>query len=215
MYIPLSHPLSERLTRNICADVGAAASVMSKFFHPSQPIFDNYPNHLNNHNLDGVVLVEEDVKFVRQGADEIRVLVFTHADFQDKQLYAAKKYIHMIQEGTQEILFVLPEDPVPAAGAGGIGALAVGRKYRTDGAEANDAPNLLSGHTSNLSLEDMAEIFRQGIAIDYDKNTAPDNVTRQGETTDGTGKLEERGYYFPPKIRKTSKSFHLFQTLFA
>ena len=56
----------------------------------------------------------------------------------------------MTQEGTKEIFFVLAEAPVPAAGAGGIGALAVGRNYCTDGSEANNAPNLLSGRTSNL-----------------------------------------------------------------
>ena len=56
----------------------------------------------------------------------------------------------MTQEGTYAILFVLSEAPVPTVGAGGIGALAVGRNDCNDDAEANNAPNLLLGRTLNL-----------------------------------------------------------------
>ena len=76
----------------------------------------------------------------------------------------------MTQEGTEDSLFVLAEAPVPAAVSGGIGAMEVSINDRTDGAEANDAPNLLSGHTSNLHSEDMSELCRQGIAIYDDIN---------------------------------------------
>ena len=44
---------------------------MLKFVHPSKPIHDKYPNRLNNHKLEGVVLLEEDVKVVRRGANAI------------------------------------------------------------------------------------------------------------------------------------------------
>ena len=54
------------------------------------------------------------------------------------------------------------------AGAGGIGALAVDRKDRTDGAEANNTMGLLLGCTSNIRSEDMVELLRQGIAIGDD-----------------------------------------------
>ena len=67
----------------LCAGVGVVASVMSMFAHSIKPIFDKYPNQPKNQNLEGVVLVEEDVKVVRQGADAIPVFVFTHADFPD------------------------------------------------------------------------------------------------------------------------------------
>ena len=60
--------------------VGAVASVMLKFVHPSKRIRDKHPNRLKNHKLKGVVLVEEDVKVVRRGADAIPVFVFTHAN---------------------------------------------------------------------------------------------------------------------------------------
>ena len=167
----------------LCADVDAVASVMSEFVHPSRSIRHKYPNRPNNHKLQGVILVEVDTKVVRRGANAIMVFVFTHFDFPDEQFYAAKRYIHVNQEGEEDSLFVLAEDFVPAASAGGIGPLAVDGNNIVDGAEANDAPILLSGCTSNLRLEDMVELFRQGIAIDDDKDTAPDNVPIQGETT--------------------------------
>ena len=86
----------------------------------------------------------------------------------------------------EESLFVLAKDPVLAAGAGGIGSLVVNIHNRTDGAEANDALNLLSGCTSNLCLEDMAEIRRQGITIDDNNDPEPYKFPRQGKTTTGT-----------------------------
>ena len=113
------------------------------------------------------------MKFVQQGADEIRVLVFTHSDFPDQKLYTAKLYIHVTEEGEEDSLFVLAEAVVPAVSAGGIGPLAVGGNNRTDGAEANDAPILLSVRMSNLRSEDMVELCRQGIAINYENNPAP------------------------------------------
>ena len=163
----------------LCAGVVAVVLLISKFFHPSKTIFDKYPNRPKNHKLKRVVFVEEDVKFVRQGSNEILVFVFTHADFPNQQFYSAKWYIHVTQEFIEDSPFVLSKAPVTATGAGGIGALAVGRKDRTDDAEANDAPNLLSGCTPNLRLEDMAELFLQGITIDDDKNAEPYNFPRQ------------------------------------
>ena len=132
------------------AGVGAVASVMSKFVHPSKPIRDKYPNRPKNHKLQGVVLEEVDVKVVRWGANEILVFVFTHFYFTDQQFYSAKQYIHVIKEGTEDILFVLAEVFIPAVSAGGIGHLAVDGNNCTDGEEANDAPILLSIRTSNL-----------------------------------------------------------------
>ena len=55
----------------ICAGVGAVASVMSKFVHPSNLIRDKYPNRTKNHKMQGVVLVEEDMNVVQRGAYEI------------------------------------------------------------------------------------------------------------------------------------------------
>ena len=102
------------------AGVGDVASVMSKFFHPSNPILDKYPTRPKNHKLQGVVLVEVDAKVVRQGANAILFFVFTHSDFTDQKIYAAKRYIHVAEEGEEDSLFVLAEAVFPAVRAGGI-----------------------------------------------------------------------------------------------
>ena len=79
----------------------------------------------------------------------------------------------MTEEVEDESIFFLAEAVTPAASAGGIGLLESGRNNRTDGAEANDAPILLLGHTSNLRLEDMVELRCQWITTNYDNYTAP------------------------------------------
>ena len=68
--------MSPKLAK-LCAGVGAVTSVMSKFVHPGKPICDKYPNQPKNHKLQGVVLVEVDVKVVWRGANAILVFVFT------------------------------------------------------------------------------------------------------------------------------------------
>ena len=87
--------------------VGAVASVISKLVHPRKPIRDEYPNRKKNHKLKGVFLVEVDAKVVRQEANAILVLVFTHSDFPGQQFYATKRYIHVTKEGEEDSLFVL------------------------------------------------------------------------------------------------------------
>ena len=149
----------------LCSGVGAVASVMSKFVQPSRSIRHKYPNRPKNHKLEGVILVEVDAKVVRRGADAILVFVFTHFGFTDKNLYAAKRYIHVTQEGEEDSLFVLVEAAIPAVSAGSIGTLKFDQTNRADGAEANDAPILLSGCTSNLRSEDVVELRCQGISI--------------------------------------------------
>ena len=122
---------------------------MSKFVYYSKENFNKEPNRKKNHKFQERVLVEEDEKVVRRGADVIPVFVFTHANFPDKQIHDAKQLIHVTQEVTEEIFFVLVDDTSPVASDGFIDGLWVGRNNSTVGAEANDAPNLLSGRTSN------------------------------------------------------------------
>ena len=93
--------------------------------------------------------------------------------FPNQQFYATKLYINVTNEGEENSLFVLSDAVIPAVRAGGICPLAVDGDNRADGAEANDAPILLSGRTSNLRLEDMVELCGQGIPIDDDNNPAP------------------------------------------
>ena len=155
--------------------------------------------------------MEVDAKFVRRGANEILVFVFTHFDFTDEQFYASKRYIHVTKESEEDSLFVLAESVIPAVSAGAIGTLTFDQTNRADGAEANDAPILLSGRTWNLRSEDMVELRRQGTAFDDDNNPAPENVPRQGENTTGTGNWRREGIISPRKAGNLQTYFASFR----
>ena len=144
---------------------------------------------------------------MRRGANEILVFLFTNANLTYQTFYVAKRYIHVIEEGEEDRLFVLAEYVVPTASAGVIVHLVVGGNNFTDDTESNSAPNLLLGRTSNLRLEYMAEICRQGITINYYNNTAPENVPRQGETFGGTGNWRREGICCPCKVGNLQNSF--------
>ena len=90
--------------------------------------------------------------------------------FWTNKIYATKRYIHVTEEGGKDSLFVLAKSVVPDDSTGGIVSLEVSGNNCTDGEEANDDPILLLVRTSNLHLEDMVELCRQGIAIDDDKD---------------------------------------------
>ena len=198
-------------TPKLRSGVGAVASLMSKFVHSSRSIRHKYPNRPKNHNLQGVILVEVDAKVVWRGADAIMVFVFTHFDFPDEQFYAAKRYIHVTQEGKDDSLFVLVESFIPAVSAGSIGPLKFDKTNHANGEEENDAPILLSVRTSNLRSEDMVELRRQGISIDNDNNPAPENVLRKGENTNRTGNWRREGIICPRKAGNLQNSFAFFR----
>ena len=132
----------------------------------------------------------------------------------NQQFYAAKRYIHVTEEGEGDSLFVYSEAVISTASAGGIGPLAVDEKKFADGVEANDTPILLSGRTSSLPSEDMVELRRQGIAIDDDNNLAPENFHRQSETTTGTGNWRREGIICPRKSVNLQNYFASFKKLF-
>ena len=116
----------------------------------------------------------------------------------------------MTEEGEEESLFVLIEAVIPAASAGGTGTLAVDGNNRAGGTEANNAQILLSGHTSNPRLEDMVELFRQGITTDDDNDLAQENVPRHGETTTDSGNWRRERIICPRKARNLQNTFASF-----
>ena len=52
-----------------------------------------------------VIFIRESVKVVCIGAAAVPVFLFSHPDFDDGEFYAAKRYIHVVQEGAEEYLF--------------------------------------------------------------------------------------------------------------
>ena len=48
--------------------------------------------------------------------------------------------------------------------------------------EISDLPYLASGHNLNLTFEEMADIWRQGISVDDDNEPAPGKIHIPGKT---------------------------------
>ena len=57
----------------------------------------------------------------------------------------------------------------------------------------------------------MVEIFHQGIATNDDNDTAPENVPKQGDTTDGTGNWKRDSIICPQKAGNLQNHFASFR----
>ena len=89
--------------------------------------------------MEGGVLAEEDEQVARQNISSIPVHIFCHTNFLDNQFYDAKIYLHVIQEGPEDTLFV-----VTVSGAtGGAGLGPTFNQECVNGIKANDGPHLL------------------------------------------------------------------------
>ena len=117
----------------------------------------------------------------------------------------------MTEEGEDDSLFVLEEVVIPDVSAGAISPLAVDENNRADGTEANDAPILLSGRTSNLRLEDVVELRCHGVVINDDNDPAPENFTRQGDPTICTGNWSREVIICPRKAGNLQNYFASFR----
>ena len=62
-----------------------------------------------------VVFIQDYVKVFCRGAAVVPVFIFSHPDFDDGKFYAAKWYIHVVQEGADEYLFGVPGPSVRLA----------------------------------------------------------------------------------------------------
>ena len=94
--------------------------------------------------------------------------LFSNADFEGVEFYAARRYVHLTKEGREEDFFVnegeeeedevLSFSPTP---------LVV--EQRVGGVEFSDLTYLAAGKKSNLTYDVMAYLRRQDIAA-YDNN---------------------------------------------
>ena len=146
------------MTPRLCFGVGRVVSCMSRFIHIIKPIREKYPNRLKAHNLENLILIAESEISIQRGGGLAKVYKFSHLNFPDVILYAAKRYVHMTLEGPAEDFFVVVEDTVPQ----------VRRQVnhteidsRIGGVDATtDLPNLNYGRTSNLTAGNTADLWR-------------------------------------------------------
>jgi hypothetical protein len=152
--------------------VGGVGSCISRFIHPSKPIRDKYVNRPKGHKLENLTVIAEGLKTVRRGGGPTNVFIFSHGDFPDVEFYAARRYLHITEEGPEDGLFDQEEEvaPVPRCRATREEVQA-----RVGGVDSVDIP-IPVPRNSNLSADDLADLRRQGIAVDDDNDPAPENV---------------------------------------
>ena len=120
---------------------------------PSAPIRAKYINQTKYHKMELVDLIRDSVKVVRRGAAVVpffssHILILTNGEF-----YAAKRYIHVVQEGSNKYLF---DVPVPSVKHAHQYVSARVSKELVEGENiAKDLPSILSGRRGNLNNDDM------------------------------------------------------------
>ena len=89
--------------------VRAKTSCLSRFIHLSEHICNKYPNPIQGHQLEGCVVVRQEVKKVSR-RDQLCVMIH-HDDFKTSsddfiELYAIKHYLK-VTEGVQIISLII------------------------------------------------------------------------------------------------------------
>ena len=100
---------------------------------------------------------------------------FLHADFDSVKIYSTRLYVHLTKEGKEEDFFVTSAEKeddefLPVL------ELPLLVEQRVCAVEILNLPCLASGHNLNLTSEEMADLWRQGIAVDDNNGPAPENI---------------------------------------
>ena len=154
----------DTIPKTICYGRRGIEICISCFIHPSKLIREKYLNRPNAHKLENFVLIAEYKNKIRRNRSVSNVYAFSHADFEGVEFYAARRYVHLKKEGREEDFFVNEEEEEDNE-VMSVSELPLLVEQRVCGVENLDLPCLASGHNSNLISEDMADLRRQGIAV--------------------------------------------------
>ena len=84
---------------------GATIQPLLRLIHPSATIRAAFSNDIKGQRLEGCVLKRQEVKLIK-GEGRLCV-VFTHDDFDDVDLYAAKRYCKVTNEGDPDYFLMV------------------------------------------------------------------------------------------------------------
>ena len=83
--------------------VGAECSVLTRFIHPSAVIRAKYPNLEKAHRTSVILIGEESTTVRRKSQD---CFTFRSGDFENEILYAVKKHLKVIKEGSPKTILL-------------------------------------------------------------------------------------------------------------
>ena len=106
------------------------------------------------------------MKIVCQDAVAVSIFFFSYADLEGFELYAEKRYVHVMQEGAKEFLFNVPAPSVMCACQG----VSVLSNYKRVWGKniATDIPIISSDQRISLNNDDMNKLWHQGFDVDDD-----------------------------------------------
>ena len=75
---------------------GAKASVLARMLHPSALTREKWPNTWQKERAEGLVLLCNEHRVVRQLSPATDVYIMTHSDFPNKELYTKQRMARLI-----------------------------------------------------------------------------------------------------------------------
>jgi hypothetical protein len=158
--------------KKLTPGIGAEATVLTRFIHPSELIRDKHPNQdkeWKTKNRTTVLLIGQDLKKINKKWQD--VYVFRCEDFENKELYAVKRYVCITKEGDKEHFFdsiVAGEDPPTV-----------------EIEEPELLPALPARGGDGFEAAEIETLRAAGIVIDDDNEPAPENLPNTEETSEG------------------------------
>ena len=153
--------------------VGAIASCISRFIHPSKPIREKNPNRQKGHKLEGCIIIDQVEKTIKRGSEKpIPCYTFSHPDYDGIIFYASRHYVHVTTEGPVDSLFAAVDSRSSVGGETVVEAEVISNQVEGN----EDISTLITRSDQTLTSDDIAGYRRQGISVDDDNEPAPKNL---------------------------------------
>ena len=88
--------------------VGATASFLARFIHPSAPIREKYANMHRKERLTNLFTTDRQVRSICRGSKATKAYLIPHNDFDNVDFYKASQNMIITGEGPSESLFEAP-----------------------------------------------------------------------------------------------------------
>ena len=177
--------MSSRAKKKLNAGVGAQCSILMKYLHPRKLIQEKIVNAKHSCRLEGLVAVKVDTKTINRKKRE--VIIFHHDTFPNCEIYCAKKFCIVKEEGAEKDFFMFSD--------GGL-------SRRNNVGRDNNNPNRINNNEDRerrereeqipipIGLkgrddEDIVIMRNRGILVEDDNDPLPDNIPAKDRVPPG------------------------------
>ena len=149
--------------------VGATASCLSHFIHPSAPIREKYPNTYRNESLMNLFITGRQVRLIRIGSKVTEAYLLYHNYFDNVDFYAASQNVTITSEGPSERLF-------EALIRGNDDNNDAADQERDENSEERQVLPLSVSSGRNMTRDNFLELRNAGIVVNDKNEPVPDNI---------------------------------------